>query len=109
MGEPFGPFRDDCAPIERRAQLRALQALVRVIIGPHPVIRSLRKAEGDDRLLRSALAEFDGLPALARRHVLASFAYLHYADYTIPRTSPARGDPYGSQETPSEPPRQTVD
>lgn len=81
MSEPFGPFRTQCGSIERRAQLRALEALVRVIVGPHPSIALMRRAESGMEL-EEAMASFDTIPILHRRHILASFAYLHQPEYT---------------------------
>lgn len=89
MSEPFGPFRTQCGPVERRAQLRALEALVRVLAGPLPVVGLMRKAEaGDPVRLSLALAAFDTIPTLTRRRILASFAYLHGQEYTSACATP---------------------
>jgi len=54
-----------------------LAALVAVFAGSDdPAVAALRHAEVDVSASDQALAEFDKLPALPRRHVLASYARL---------------------------------
>lgn len=73
----FGPFRPGIDAVERVAQLRCLQGLVRVFAGEAEVVASLRDAEREDCALAPALAAFDKLPALTRRRVLGTFAFVH--------------------------------
>src|SRR5207245_2768424 len=73
----FGPFRPDVGLVERVAGLRALAALVSVHCGSdHAAVDALRRAEADAGASDRALAEFDKLPALRRRHVVATYARL---------------------------------
>jgi len=72
----FGPWTPDIDPAERLARTRTLRALVRVYTGPkHPtLLESLRRAEADPAALAEAASLFDALPAIPRRHILASYA-----------------------------------
>jgi hypothetical protein len=73
----FGPFRPDTPELERVAGLRALAAFVSVYCGAdHVVVDLLRHAEADAAASSHALAEFDRLPSLRRRHVIAAYARL---------------------------------
>jgi hypothetical protein len=81
---PFGPFRRDTPEVERVAGLRAISAFVSVYCGAdHVVVDLLRRAEADVGMADQALAEFDRIPSLRRRHVIASYARL-----MRPRRSP---------------------
>ena len=85
-GEPFGPFRPECDPVERIAQLRVLRTLVHGYLwtveeGPR-IEEALRTAEKDANAIETALHLFDMLPTLVKRRILATFAYLHRPAYT---------------------------
>jgi hypothetical protein len=76
-GGKFGPWRPGVEEAERRAGLRALAALTLVFASAtHPVVATLRLAERVPEMMGQALDEFDGLPALRRRHIVASYARL---------------------------------
>lgn len=74
----FGPFLPDLEPGERKAQVRSLRALVRVLTGPRgkDAATALLAAEiaPDAETLSEAERTFDGLAPVNRRRVLASFA-----------------------------------
>jgi hypothetical protein len=71
----FWPLSPDVTPVEKVAQLRALCALTAVFAGSgHPLIDMLRRAETDRDAAAEALAMFDQLPSLPRRHVISTFA-----------------------------------
>lgn len=73
----FGPWRVGIPETERVAGLRALAALVAVFAGSDdPAVAALRHAEAHVGASDEALAEFDQLPSLRRRHVLATYARL---------------------------------
>jgi hypothetical protein len=74
-GGPFGPWSPGVDRVERVAALRALAALVAVFCGSdHVAVDALRHAEADAGALDQALAEFDKLPSLRRRHVITTYA-----------------------------------
>ena len=77
--DQFGPWAPDLDTAERRARLRAMQALARVHCGPRgaDLVRLLAQAETDSAALEPALTALDRLPSNDRRHVLASYAALH--------------------------------
>lgn len=74
----WGPFALDIDPCERRARLRSLRAIVRMLLGPRGdlLARAIHCAEegmvGLD-VLHGALSR---LPSLDYRKVLASYAAL---------------------------------
>jgi hypothetical protein len=73
----FGPWAGEISPAERLARLRSLRAMA--LLHCHSsaaFIESLRKAETDVSVLPIALAELEKLPALRRRHLLASYCQL---------------------------------
>jgi len=101
--EPFGPFRSELDPIERIAQLRCLRTLVHVFAPEKckpnqfggvrwTVSKSLEFAEQhqDSGSLWLALAEFDAMPSLTRRKILATFAYIHRPIYDRRRKGTTR-------------------
>ena len=71
----WGPFAPGITPVERVARLRALQAIVRILLGQRgrDLALLLREAEGDAALLEPAVLMIDRLASLDRRHVLASY------------------------------------
>jgi hypothetical protein len=74
---PFGPWMPGAPEAERVAGLRALAALICVHCGSdHVAVDALRRAESDVTAADQALVEFDKLPSLRRRHVLATYAAL---------------------------------
>ena len=77
--DAFGPWRTDIEAGERLARLRSMQAIARLCLGPRgsAFVDTLRAAETDPAQLEPALRALDGLAALDRRQVLASFAALH--------------------------------
>ena len=88
---PFGPFRLECDPVERIAQLRVLRTLVHVYWGLPNLERALKDAETDPVCRAWALAFIDALPTLHRRRILATFAYIHKPLYGSARTQPKKG------------------
>ncbi|MEI7606641.1 MAG: hypothetical protein WCJ64_04585 [Rhodospirillaceae bacterium] len=76
--DAWGPFADGIDDAERLARLRSLRALALVHCGPHgDVLRvALRAAETKPEALAIALEAINGLPAVPRRHLLASYAAL---------------------------------
>ena len=66
----------DLEPAERLAQLRALQALARVLAGPAAValIAALRQAEADTSALPAVDLALDALPTVPRRRILCTLA-----------------------------------
>jgi hypothetical protein len=81
--DSWGPFRPGVPADERRAQLRELRALLRVLAGPasHDAADALSRAAeqpDDPERLRAALAAIEQLRPKPRRNVLASFARLHW-------------------------------
>jgi hypothetical protein len=72
----FGPWQRDINPVERLARCRALAALGGVFAHRCPdFAAALALAEGGDVVaLRRAKELLDGLPALNRRRLLASYA-----------------------------------
>jgi hypothetical protein len=66
----------DLDPAERRAQLRALQAIVRLIVGPAAasLVTALRQAEADSAALPAVDLELNALPTIPRRRILCTFA-----------------------------------
>lgn len=78
----WGPFLPGIDEPERRARLRSLRTLLKVLIGPRGVDAgfAVLRAEisgGDPEMVQEAEAAFDRLGAIDRRRVLASFASLH--------------------------------
>lgn len=80
MSGAWGPFQPGLEAGERLARLRTLRGLIRVLAGPrgaeagHKLL--LAEVDPDDEVLAEAAQEFDRLPAIDRRRVLASFAAL---------------------------------
>jgi len=78
----WGPFLPELDPAERKARLRSLRALVKVMTGPRgeAAAFALLRAEiggGDADLLAEALTAFGRLGTIDQRRVLSSFAGLH--------------------------------
>ena len=101
-GEPFGPFRDGVDPVERIAQLRVLRTLVHghlwtIEEGPQ-IEDALRTAEKDSDAVETARLMFEMLPTLAKRRILATFAYIHKPLYSSARTQPKKGTANASVE-----------
>jgi len=63
-------------PAELRARLRAMQALVRVFVGPagRELAELLRDAESDPEALAACDAALAALGTIAQRRILATFA-----------------------------------
>jgi hypothetical protein len=73
----FGPWARDIDPAERLARLRGMRALALVHCRHETdFINTLRRAETDDKALPDAFDELERLPALRRRHLLATYAQL---------------------------------
>lgn len=72
---PFDPAIDDC---ERRARLRSLRAIARMLLGPRGDLldRSLRCAETGAVSMQMLHSVLTRLPSLDYRKVLASYAAL---------------------------------
>lgn len=83
----WGPFLSDLDPIERKARLRSLRALVKVLTGPRGeacrYALLLAEIDQDEDTLAAASAAFEKLPALDRRRILSS--YMEVADAPIAR------------------------
>ena len=77
-GDQWGPFAPDIDDAERLARLRSLRALALVHCGPHGAVlrAALRAAETKPAALAIALEAINSLPAVPRRHLLASYAAL---------------------------------
>jgi hypothetical protein len=80
--DAWGPFRDGVPADERRAQLRELRALLRVLAGPASndaadALTRAAKAPNDPERLRAALDALEQLRPVPRRRVLAAYAALH--------------------------------
>jgi hypothetical protein len=73
----FGPWARDIDPAERLARLRSMRALA-LVHCRHEIdfLKSLQRAETDATALPVALEQLDRLPALRRRHLLATYAQL---------------------------------
>ena len=101
--EPFGPFRADVDPVERIAQLRVLRTLVHVLVSPD-LPNSFEVAclhcehDPDPAISAVALSFLEELPALTRRRILATFAYIHKPLYSSARTQPKKGTANASVE-----------
>ncbi len=76
--DQWGPFALDLDPCERRARLRSLRAVVRLLLGPRGDMleRALHCAEGGAVALDAVLSALNRLPSLDLRKVLASYAAL---------------------------------
>ena len=77
--DPIGPWVPGIDPAERLARYRSLRALVQVFCGStHPLVMALARAEADQSDEAAALAwqAMESMPALKRRHVLASMGEL---------------------------------
>jgi hypothetical protein len=72
---PYGPWSPAISHEERGKELRCLAGIVACHCGSDdPLIVTLRDAEINGAALEHAFAMFEGLPALRRRRVLATFA-----------------------------------
>jgi hypothetical protein len=76
--DSWGPFALDTDDCERRARLRSLRAIVRLLLGPRGAIleRALTCAETGAVSLETLQGVLAGLPSLDFRKVLASYAAL---------------------------------
>jgi hypothetical protein len=73
----FGPWAVGIDPAERLARLRSLRALALVHCRLETnFINTLWRAETDDTALPAAFDQLQRLPALRRRHLLASYCTL---------------------------------
>jgi hypothetical protein len=73
--DPFGPFRDDCSPLERARMLGLLEAFCHAYAGGGCAATDLLMRAQSGRLddLVNALCAVQALPALQRRRVLGSY------------------------------------
>jgi hypothetical protein len=79
MGAHFGPWSPDIDPTERVAEFRSLASLAALLVGSNnPLVAALRLAEQDGAAVGRALELLDGLPALTRRRLLATFGAVQY-------------------------------
>lgn len=78
--DAWGPFAEDIDEAERRARLRCLRGLARVLSGPRAadLCRYLAAAEHDAGALPLALAALDRLPSVDRRQILGTFGAVHH-------------------------------
>jgi hypothetical protein len=77
--DPFGPWAPDLDPAEKLARLRSMRTLVMIFVGSsHPLARALAAAETDptDASTETAWRALEAMPALKRRHILASLGAL---------------------------------
>jgi hypothetical protein len=102
MSEPFGPFRAECDPVERVAQLRVLRTLVHghlwTVDEGQSIEEALRAAEQDSSAVETAMYLFEMLPTLVKRRILTTFAYIHKPLYNRPREQPRKGTANASME-----------
>ena len=77
--DAWGPFAPDLDEAERRARLRCLRGLSRVLAGPRAadLCRYLAAAEHDTAALPLALAALDRLPSVDRRQIVATYGAVH--------------------------------
>ncbi|MGF3027913.1 hypothetical protein ACQVP2_34615 [Methylobacterium aquaticum] len=75
----FGPWADNLTDAERRARLRAMRAITRLICGRRGQAfeEILERAETDPAALVASVDELGRLAPLDRRQVLGSYAGLH--------------------------------
>ncbi|TGD93733.1 hypothetical protein [Methylobacterium nonmethylotrophicum] len=75
----WGPFAPDLDDAERRARLRCLRGLARVLSGPRAAefCRHLAAAEYDASALPLALAALDRLPSVDRRQIVGTYGAVH--------------------------------
>lgn len=78
-GDRWGPFASGLDEAERRARLRCLRALARVLAGPRSaeLCQRLAEAEADPAAADEVLAALGRLPPVDRRQILATFAGLY--------------------------------
>lgn len=76
--DQWGPFALDLDPCERRARLRSLRAIVRLLLGSRGDVleRAMHCAEDGAVALDVVLSALNRLPSLDLRKVLASYAAL---------------------------------
>ena len=76
--DTWGPFALDIDDCERRARLRSLRAIVRLLLGPRGAVleRALTCAETGTVSLETLHGVLSRLPSLDFRKVLASYAAL---------------------------------
>ena len=81
VGDRFGPWADDLDEAERRARLRSMRALTRVLCGPRGIelAAHLARAEHDPTALLAAHGALYRLPSRDRREVLTSYSALAHA------------------------------
>jgi hypothetical protein len=73
----WGPWASNISDAERRARLRAMRALALCHCRYSTnFINTLQWAEVDNTALPAAFTELGKLPALRRRHLLATYALL---------------------------------
>ncbi|WP_426442050.1 hypothetical protein [Bradyrhizobium genosp. P] len=73
----FGPWSPGIDPAERLARLRSMRALALVHCRLETgFLESLQRAETDATALPAAFEQLERLPALRRRHLLATYAQL---------------------------------
>jgi hypothetical protein len=76
--EPFGPWRADLDPTERRCRWRALTALALVYAGPDSQLAAAaRAAEQDEMAAERAWRELLRLPPLQRRRLLSAWGAMN--------------------------------
>jgi hypothetical protein len=74
---PFGPWSTGISPAERLARLRSMRALALIYCRTSTdFISALERAETDADALPAAFNELECIPALQRRHLLATFLNL---------------------------------
>lgn len=76
--EEWGPFVRNLDECERKARLRSLRAITRLLLGPHGDVleRAILCAEQGHVSLRTVLDAINRLPSWDRRRVLGSFGGL---------------------------------
>lgn len=76
--DSWGPFDPSIDPCERRARLRSLRAIIRLLLGSRGdlLARALECAEHGHVALEAVLRGLNRLPSLDYRKVLASYAAL---------------------------------
>jgi hypothetical protein len=76
----FGPWIPNLQPVEERAQLRLIAGVAASFIDTsHPIIATLRRAEGDASAKAEALRMLNVLPSLTRRTIMSTYAGVMWA------------------------------
>jgi hypothetical protein len=85
----WGPFERGIDPCERKCRLRALYALSLVFCHAQPIVNTLRAAQSDpDFWLDEVAWQFEKVPTIPRRRILATWADMVRSDHGRTRRPP---------------------